>query len=358
MIRMPNFIELDSSVREENPTIILGKNILLKIIEDPDKQTFLRNSTVKKFVSIPNLCNNEMRELIERLLQQETYLTAPSFVQALMQGKDKLEALAPFLQWLEQVLTPLKESKIFKAVEMDVQGNFEKDEFKKLAEQSPDLVADFMFRVKGEVDKEQLLEYERKLLSIDKEIAKKTGFNVTVPSVLFVCPKCKKRLFSNEIASKKCLSCNEIISEEQIDRIPISKIPDEMKILWRSNLWFEAYFANLLRKLDFKTWVGIHAMGASGILHEIDILAIRRGVVVVGECKSGKVTRNDVFNFCTKISDLKAHVSILALIKELPEPETREFVKKNPAIIRLENMGKRKEEEILVDLEQRLSLKT
>jgi len=35
---MPNFIELDSSIREENPTIILGKNILLKIIENSDKQ--------------------------------------------------------------------------------------------------------------------------------------------------------------------------------------------------------------------------------------------------------------------------------------------------------------------------------
>jgi hypothetical protein len=164
-------------------------------------------------------------------------------------------------------------------------------------------------------------------------------------------------LFSNEIASKKCLSCNETIGEEQIERIPISKIPDEIKTLWRSNLWFEAYFANLLRRLNFQTWVGIHAMGASGILHEIDILAIRRGVVIVGECKTGKVSRNDVFNFCTKISDLKAHVSILALIKELPEPETREFVRRNPAIIRLENMGKRKEEEILHELDQRLSLK-
>src|SRR3990170_8412901 len=41
LTEMPNFIELDSSIREENPTIIVGKNILLKIIEDSRKQALL-----------------------------------------------------------------------------------------------------------------------------------------------------------------------------------------------------------------------------------------------------------------------------------------------------------------------------
>jgi len=55
---------------------------------------------------------------------------------------------------------------------------------------------------------------------------------------------------------------------------------------------------------------------------------------------------------------LKAHLSILALIGELPEPETREFVKKYPSIITLENMGKIREADILADLKHRLSTKT
>jgi len=54
---------------------------------------------------------------------------------------------------------------------------------------------------------------------------------------------------------------------------------------------------------------------------------------------------------------LKAHVSILAMLGELPEPETRNFVKRNPAIIRLENMGKMNEGEIKAELRNRLSLK-
>jgi hypothetical protein len=45
---MPNFIELDSSIREENPTIILGKNIIIKIIEDAKKQALLKLLSPKK----------------------------------------------------------------------------------------------------------------------------------------------------------------------------------------------------------------------------------------------------------------------------------------------------------------------
>jgi len=98
-------------------------------------------------------------------------------------------------------------------------------------------------------------------------------------------------------------------------------------------------------------------MGASGMLHEVDVLAIRDESIIACECKTGKVSRNDVFNFCTKVSDLKVHLSILALIHGFPEPETRKFVKKNPAIIGLENMGNREEIEILEELDRRLSIK-
>jgi hypothetical protein len=42
------------------------KNILLKIIEDTEKRDLLRNGTVKKFVSISNLCTIEMKGLIAR----------------------------------------------------------------------------------------------------------------------------------------------------------------------------------------------------------------------------------------------------------------------------------------------------
>jgi len=347
---------LDSSTKEEEITVILGKNILMKIIEDPNKQSLLKNDVVKKFVSIPNLCNNNIRGLIDRLIEQETYLTAPSLVKTLMQEKDKLEALQPVLNLFEQIMAPIKKAKFFKTLEESV---LKEEKFEEMLLEQKDLRSDLIFRIKGKIDKKQLVEHKKEILSIGKEIEKKTGFKILVPSTLFVCPKCKVILYNQEVANKKCLSCNKEINEENVERISIDKIPDEIRNVWHSNLWLEAYFAGLLRKLGCKTWISVHVMGASGVLHEVDVLAITKsGTVLACECKTGKVSRNDVFNFCTKIGDLKAHVSILALIRELPEPETREFVKKNPAIIRLENMGKMKEVDTLTDLKHRLSLKT
>ena len=205
--------------------------------------------------------------------------------------------------------------------------------------------------------REKILEHRKKLWDIDEKIKEITGFRITVPFVLLACDKCKNILSPKEISENRCLVCNEPLNIEKIEYIPIYKVPDEIKAIWNSNLWFEAYVAKMLRRLNFQTWIGVHCMGASGIMHEVDVLAIRDGTIVIAECKTGKITRNDVFNFCTKISDLKAHVSILALIKELPEPETREFIRKNRTIVMLENIGKKKEEEIFNELKQGLSLK-
>ena len=153
------------------------------------------------------------------------------------------------------------------------------------------------------------------------------------------------------------MSCNKEIGE--VERIPIYKVRENIKKIWFNNLWFEAYLGKLLEKLGWKTWVGVYVMGALGVPHQIDVLGIRqsKGIVLAVECKTGKFSRNDVFNFCTKIGDIKAHIAILALLEELPDPATREFVKKNPAIIRLENMKNIDEKEIFSKLETAFDLK-
>jgi len=42
------------------------------------------------------------------------------------------------------------------------------------------------------------------------------------------------------------------------------------------------------------------------------------------------------------------------MINELPEPETREFIRKNPSIISLEHLCKDEEDNIIKELEKRL----
>jgi len=167
---MPNFIELDSSTREENPTIILGKNILLKIIEDSDKQALLKNDLVKKFVSTTDLSNDDLRTLIDKLMEQEAYITAPSLVQALLRNKDKLEELATSLGAIEQIMAPIIEAEIFKEIQEDAALV---DPLAKKLSENKELLQDFMFRIKGKIDKKLIKKHEEKLLAIDKEIEKK-----------------------------------------------------------------------------------------------------------------------------------------------------------------------------------------
>jgi hypothetical protein len=349
---MPYRVELlDSSyVDEENIVIVLGRNIILKIIENPTVKALLDDQKIKTFVSIKDLCEENTRSLINDLITQEAYLTAPSIVQEIIEEKEKHPNFEQRVKALTRITQPLTQSKFAKKVESRLSKTL-KDDLS-----SEELRRDLMFRLKGEVDERKIQKHVRRLLAIQKEITERTGLRMMVRSTLLVCPHCNVVLFPHEVTDSlaECFVCNKTIKEEKLKSVPIYRIHEKIRKVWHRNLWFEAHFAGLLRKLDFRTWIGVHVMGASGIPHEVDILAIKNGMVVICECKTGKVSRNNVFNFCTKVSDLKGHVSILALIKELPEPETREFLRKNQAIITLENMGKMKEKAILTELNSKL----
>ena len=351
---MPNHIWLDSSAKEENPTIIIGKTILLKIIENEKTQSLLKDPVVKKFVNIKNLSHETTRQLISNLIEEEAKFSAPNFVKKLMAQKDALEALAKSIEPIEKLFEPIKNTQLFKSL----QDITPKDEITEGLMKNKKISQDFMFRVTGKIDENIVNDYEKRMLTLNKKLKKNSGVSLITTSTLFLCPKCNIVLATHEFTNNHCLICDSDYGEEQLKRIPIFRVPDKIKKVWSSNLWFESYTAGLLRKLGFKTWTGIHVMGASGILHEIDVLAIKDGSLIVCECKTGNISRQNVFNFITKANDLKAHVSILALIGELPEPHTRQFVRRNPAIIRLEKMGKMEETDILTDIENRLRLKT
>jgi len=349
--------ELDSSTREENITIILGKGILLKIIENSEKRNLLNNKVVKKFVSSPNLCHDDIRFPILELSKIETSWSVPKFMKSLLDISQRKD----FKVWINSVELPssvIAASKFYKDLEEEFSQTVKQKLSKIPKEELEEITSDLMYTLVGKIDEKLAKEENEKIIAIGDSIKERTGFDILVPSTLLLCPNCRVLLSTEEYrGSKKCYLCKNKIKRHDANRVYIHKLNDHIKKVLEKNLWFEAYMARLLRKLGYKTWTGVHVMGASGILHEIDVLAIRKGTVLNVECKTGKVSRNDVFNFCTKVGDLKSHVSILALIQKLPESETREFVKKNPAIIRLEDMGKRRESEIVNYLKGRLTIK-
>jgi len=339
--------ELDSSSREENITIILGRNIILKIIEKPESKALLEDELVRKFISTKNLCNEKNNSMLADIFEKESKLTG-SGLQGYLDNLFKGVWATSAINWNSSILRlPERPKRISARRGLKLKmpdGRFTVD--------FDDLYLDLI----GKVDKEQLQKIDDAILSVNDKIKNEIGLSVLVPYNLLLCPNCNIILSIGEFetATKKCDKCKKEIKRGEADRIYVHRIHDKIKEVWKSNIWFEAYMSGLLRKLDWQTWTNVHVMGSSGILHEIDFLAIKEGIILIGECKTGKVSRNDVFNFCTKANDIKAHRSILALMSELPEPETRDFIKKNPAIINLENICKLEESQILDELNRRL----
>jgi hypothetical protein len=355
LVTMTRIEWLDSSAKKENPTIVIGKNVLLKILEDEEKRVLLSDPIINKFVSIPNLINNSIGMMVSNIIDQDEYLDTPNILRNLIDNKDTLEPSMKALEVFMKIFQPLMDSRFAKGYEEVIK--IEEEKAIDMAK-NKELMQDLAFRVKGQVDEEFIRTCEKNLLTISEQFEEKTGVKIIVPSNLFVCPKCSARLYDKEITGKKCLSCNSPISQSNIKRIPVYRVHEGIKSIWKSGFWFEAYLAGCLNKLGCKTWTGVYVMGASGILHEIDVVAIKDdGTLIVGECKTGQISRNDVFNFYTKIGDTKAHFSIFALIGSFPESQTRDFVKRNPAIIRLENMGNMDAPEVLSELKQGLRIK-
>ena len=354
-----SIIPLDSIVAKESITILIGKNILLEIIKDPVMQTLLDDKLVKRFVEAPNLCHDDVRFLINELFKEEVLMGAPNFAMSLFEisQSPEFEVFVSITKKMESFFQNLVNSEFQKTIWQEFEKIIKAKFDKMPKEEMESFKADFLRRTIGKADMKAVQNGNQKIISIGEKIQEKTGVDILVPSSLLLCPKCEVILSIGEFrGSKKCYICSQSVKRESMERIPINQVHDKIREIWRRNIWFEAYMARLLRRLGFQTWTSVHVMGASGILHEVDVLAIRKGTVLMCECKTGKISRNDVFNFYTKLGDLKAHFSVLALVGELPEPETREFVKKNPTIVSLENMGKMMESEILKHLGRKLSI--
>ena len=345
----------------KNTKIIHERDVLLKIIENAPSQKLLNETSVKNLISIPNLCNDEIRTLIDNIIEREATLTLPSFARDLLRYGKQLETLVEVSKMFNRWLAKFKELPMFQKIETILEERLEEEfgeKFRKMGEEEKEtfrLSILSLFNVI--VTEKQLLKDNKKLSAIDRKLRRKTGFGILLTSNILGCPNCNVVLATEEYKSaKKCIVCGKRIRRNKAKTINVHKVPESIKEVWTRNLWFEAFVAKLFRKLGWKTWVNVRVMGSSGMKHEVDVLAIKKGTVLVSECKTGKVKRQDVFNFWAKATDLKAHMGIFALLKSLPESETRRFIEKNPIIVSLEKVGELKEAQIMDKLAGKLNL--
>lgn len=342
-------IPLDSSAREEDVTILHGKNLLLKLIEDKDTKQFMSQAELEHFLSTDDLCAKDFRETMDRMLEVEHQV-------ATLLERDVEEYLYFKRRFARR----------------EVLGG------RVTFRQSPretDFVSHIRARMGASVRRAQ--ELDKTLPDLEQKIKAFNGdLEVLDPIVLLRCPKCRTPIvreipgradsdarlgrYSREVKREvlkgelkrpvKCAFCESIINRENAKRTHLHIMKQSIRKLWEGNLWLEDYFSRLLKSLGWQTWPHVHVLGSSGVRHEIDVLGVKGSYVLVCECKTGRVSRQMVFNFWAKVYDIRSHVGMLALIDQLPEPETKEFVAKNPSVVLLERLGEKGKSQILEEL--------
>jgi hypothetical protein len=321
-------IELDGSVREEDVTLLLGKNIILKLVEDRKTEQLLSRPEVKVLLKTEDLCHKSLVEKMNLLLELLKWSDLEDkMLEILVEAYEALPLIRP------------KEKKTPTFTWRNIAKKFR----------------DHFFKIVKERD-QKIIELEERVKDSNHDLI------VTRPSVMFSCPRCKAPViclrterFELQLGefnrTMKCFFCKTLITREEVNRHPIHEIIPTVEEVWRTGLWLEEYLASILRSLEWQTWTRVSMLGTSGIRHEVDLLAIKRGFILVGECKTGKVSREDVFTFSTKMSDLRSHFGLFGLLRELPETETREFMNRNPALILLEKMCELKRKDLIERLQ-------
>lgn len=335
-----NIEQLDASASEENVTLLLGRNILLKIVEDLDSKSLLKDPLVEKLISASDLCGERVVRAMDNLLKSDVLHEPP--LSWTSQSK-------PLIRWGVDFFENIPSSTITAETKTAFQTRNYEVSFLNAA-------ATLSHLEPGRLAKSGLVKRDRKLQELGQEVKGLTGLDMLEPTVVIFCPHCKWILSIGEFKGPlKCGNCGKEASRSQGKRIPVHRVSHPIRRVWGAGLWFEAYVARLFRTLGWKTWLKVYIMGSSGVSHEIDVLAIKGGNIAVTECKTGRVSRNDVFNFLTKTQDLKVHLGLIALLGELPEAETKDFVKKNRVLSLMEGMSKMKEDQIVDRMKQLLA---
>jgi hypothetical protein len=382
---------LDESIKKENITIILGKDVFLQIFEDAHKSEILKREPARELLKIDNLSHKEIQkplEKIDELLNEESILIDNFFPKAITSLIQSWAVKGNRTTVKDQVSDPVKENDAeFQRISFDLPL-----EKKLLLNLNDVLKADALgFKV-------QLIEMDKNIL-LQESILRKINPQLKLldSTSILMCPKCHVPLFekipesenndeqviknqtippgskkatpaivlklTGDISrlniiqgefkdAKKCIICNEEISIHNAEIIPLHEKNLNISEVMKDNLWLEEYMATILRDLGWTTWTSVQVHGTSGIPHQVDVLAVNKnGFVLCVECKNrDTMPRKDVMMFAQKRFDIGSHYGLIALTGEFPEPGTKDIVHKNPALYSITNMYEKTKEEIIQEI--------
>lgn len=376
------FQPIDSAAAKEDALLIYGKNFLLKITEDKNAEMMAEKTSVRHVLEIDNLYTNEKKEAVYKLKKLDDRLhllfNPESFAEVgLISGFDAVVPIGEYIQnyidavshtRMSEYLTSadyLRASlKIGRTKASEKKGKESNRDDRKKEEELLESIKKRAILGSTQNVKRLLQETDEEMKKLSQEIVGTGGMSLLLnPTNLFLCPECdvfllRHRDAPKSSASKKvahpkqrlqvgefldeasCPSCDKQYNRLNAKRYPIHTVKMEISELLSGDRWFEMYMARQMRLLGWdKVWTRCMVMGATGSIHEIDVLALKEDRLATIECKTGSVKREDIFTYWTKASDIRSQFNIFASILTLPDSDTRRFAKSYPGFLCLESMG-------------------
>jgi len=169
-----------------------------------------------------------------------------------------------------------------------------------------------------------------------KMLAGKLKFEVIKPHKEYFCQNCKGFRPGPDLtqtAAPTCVRCKNLLKKLSIIQI------DTDIVNYLTGHWLEDYIANVFAILKWKAWSSPTLMihGVSGSLHQIDVLAIKNGRVLIAECKTGEFSPTQVMTFLGKYYDIRCHQALALAIGKI-HPDGKKIMEKNAAIDYYDNI--------------------
>lgn len=297
--------QLDNDGKENNITILIGKNLLLKFI--PGDSIFFSEKILQDLIKTQSLlCSDLLTTVMEE--------------KKLSEGIAK--GLSDMVEFQETIIKLINEL----PARLGMKGNLKER-------------------------KDIIIATSNKI----KAIEGKAKFSLAKNFPLFFCQNCNSYL-ANSIDSlpKVCKFCNTVTDESSSTFV---KFIDAKMISYLNGFWLEDYIAKILTQLGWKAWCHGSVMGLSGIYHPIDILAVNsEGQILVAECKSGAFGGRDIFNFTAQYFDIKGPYGFFFALKEIPDPKGRNYMERTPGLCLLDKLEGLDDGQLIKKIEEHLKV--
>jgi len=145
--------------------------------------------------------------------------------------------------------------------------------------------------------------------------------DILTPHTLYICRKCFNVLSTDRFQVGPCRCGLQITTTANTRTEPVAYFDARMRGFITHNYWFEYGVDYLLKRKNFQTLCGVHVLGHSGCMHEIDNIAESRtsNFRIFCECKTAEVKTSDVFVFAGKMADVGCtRAYVFTVTKDIP----------------------------------------